>query len=746
LSLIGLLVAASAGAAAEPTPVDEEAPWPRVRSTNGSTVTFHLPQVERWTTNWLSARAAVELKTTRPKKDLFGVIWFEAHGSVDKSNRLVTLDRMEITKGRFPGEPDNGSNALNIVREVLPSGARTVSLDYLVTALGFAQAVARQGPGGLQHTPPVIIWATNRTVLVLIDGEPALRPVEGSSLKRVVNTPALLVQDPATSKFYLSGQGRWFAADSLQGPWSLVQTPPAEVAALDSGKEKAAPLEPGEELPRIIVSTTPAELLMTSGLPEFKPVRKTKLQYAADTDSQLFFQSNGREVYLLLSGRWFKAESLKGPWTYVAPHDLPEDFSKIPPDSPQAAVLASMPDTPQADLALVANSVPTTATVNRKEAKIELSYDGEPEFKPIEGTKMKYAVNAQLPVILCGDNYYALDNGVWFISSNATGPWEVAAEVPEEIYTIPPSSPVYYATYARIYHADDDEVEAGYTPGYVGAYEDDGTVVYGTGYDYQPWCGNTYYGWGWTWGYSYIYVPWYSWWVWRPWWNERGGLRAALIENIYDRWQDRPGIIHHDEARSSAANARRAGTFSGYPALYGRFQGSTRPAALQPPANTLALNPYSRPKTAARAGEVPTGATLLSTVREAPGGGNDLYASPDGNVYRRKNDGWYRREAGGKWSFFAPTQGQIARDQAASARGAAASGAGAVYRPRAEANGGAGRAGGVGGRVPDSGERARAAQAADLERQYYARTLGQVRRQDFRASGGFSRPAGGFRR
>ena len=51
-----------------------------------------------------------------------------------------------------------------------------------ITALGFAQAAARQGPRGLKHDPPEIIWATNRTVLILIDGEPVLRPVPGAKL------------------------------------------------------------------------------------------------------------------------------------------------------------------------------------------------------------------------------------------------------------------------------------------------------------------------------------------------------------------------------------------------------------------------------------------------------------------------------------------------------------------------------------------------------------------------------------
>ena len=741
------------------TPLDEEAPWPRVRSTNGHTVTLHLPQVERWTSNSFRARAAVEVKPAKAKQEWLGVVWFEAHGSVDRSNRLVTLDRFEITKGRFPESPDNGSNALALVREVFPSGARTVSLDYLITALGFVQAAARQGPGGLKHTPPDIIWATNRTVLVLIDGEPVLRPMTDGALERVVNTPALLVHDKANAKFYFAGDGQWFAAGSLKGPWALAQNPPAGVAALSSAATNGPPAGGEGPPPRIIVSTSPAELLMTTGLPDFRPIRGTALQYAADTDSQVFFHTTDREAYLLLSGRWFKAKSLNGPWTHVAPRDLPADFAKIPPGSAQAIVLASVPDTPQAELAVVANSVPTTATVSRRDARIELAYDGEPKFKPIEGTTMSYAVNAQLPVIRTGDRYYALDNGVWFLAASATGPWEVATEVPEEIYTIPPSSPVYYATFARVYQATEDEVEVGYTPGYQGAYEDEGTVVYGTGWNYEPWVGNDYYGWGWTWGYSYVYVPWYQWWVWRPWWNQPGGLRAALIENIYDRWQGRNGITHYDRPAGALAKSAPGTSLSGHPALYGRFKGSTRPTALALPPNTLALNPYSRPQTPARAGEIPRGAQLLTTLRQAPGGGRDLYASPDGTVYRRKDDGWYRRQPGGGWNYFAPTQGQIA-----AARGAPPSGAGSVYRPTASSvykptassvykptassvhkpgadsvyKPGADSVYRPG--VPDTGYEARAHEVAALERQYYARSLGQMRAQNWRPPRNVARP------
>lgn len=729
LSGVGLLMAVlTPGWVNAQMAMDETSPWPRMRSTNGSTVTIYQPQVETWTKNSFSGRAAVELKLAGEKSEWFGVVWFAADGSVNPTNRVVNLNHFDITRVQFPDAKDGGSNALEVMRQVVPSGARTVSLDYLVTAMGFAQVTARQGEHGLKHTPPEIIWATNRTVLILIDGEPVLRPVPGGNLQRVINTPALLVK--YNDKFFLAGDGHLFLADSLEGPWRLSLEPPSEVAALVPKPATAAGTPGDEQLPRIIVRTHPAELVVTGGEPNYQPVRGTSLQYVADTDSQLFYLASTREAYLLLSGRWFKAASLNGPWSYVAPHDLPDEFAKIPADSPQGVVLASVPGTPQAERALLMNSVPTTATVNRRTAKIQLEYDGEPQFKPITGTTMSYAINAPMPVILCASNYYALDNGVWFTAKAATGPWDVATELPEEIYTIPPDSPVYYATFARIYDATDDTVEVGYTPGYEGDYEDDGTVVYGTGCDYESWYGsNSYYGWGWSWGYGYTYVPWYNTWVWRDWWDHPGALRSALIENRYDRWHGGDQVTPHDRVAATAAARQALGGAANYPALYGRFQNSPRAAAMLPPANTLALNPYVRPQSAMRAGEVPRGATLLTTIRQSPGGGRDIYAATDGQVYLRKNDGWYRRQANG-WNFVAAPQSVIQRAGASANNRAIPMSTAPNTRVQAVAN-----------RTPNAGANARQVDVAALERERYARSMSQNRQQNVRPAVNNNRPA-----
>lgn len=159
-------------------------------------------------------------------------------------------------------------------------------------------------------------------------------------------------------------------------------------------------------------------------------------------------------------------------------------------------VLASVAGTPQAKEAVIANSIPQTATIPRTGGPtFSPVFDGAPQFKPIPGTPLQYVVNSPTPIIrVDAYTYYALRAGVWFTATSLNGPWVVAASVPAVIYTIPPSSRLYYVTFVRVYGSTPDVVYVGYTPGYLGTVvEPDGTVVYGTGYVYQPWVGTVYY-------------------------------------------------------------------------------------------------------------------------------------------------------------------------------------------------------------------------------------------------------------
>ena len=141
---------------------------------------------------------------------------------------------------------------------------------------------------------------------------------------------------------------------------------------------------------------------------------------------------------------------------------------------------------------MISNSIPQTATVPLKNGpKFTPNFDGPPQFAPIPDTSLSYVVNSSEPLIQVTPNaYYAVVAGVWFTAPQTTGPWAIATSVPETIYTIPPSSPLYYVTYVRIYEATPNYVYVGYTPGYMGTVVSPyGTVVYGTGYVYSPWVG-----------------------------------------------------------------------------------------------------------------------------------------------------------------------------------------------------------------------------------------------------------------
>src|SRR6185369_5023023 len=231
-------------------------------------------------------------------------------------------------------------------------------------------------------------------------------------------------------------------------------------------------------VPTIYTSQTPTELIVFKGQPDFVPVIGTQLLWASNTTNDVLIDTTNNNYYLLLAGRWFRGPGLTGPWTFVASNALPPDFSKIPNTSLAGAVLPSVAGTPEAQEALIANTIPQTATVPRVNGpKFTPTFDGAPQYATIEGTPLSYVNNSSVPIIrVDASSYFAVASGVWFSATQITGPWVVAASVPAVIYTIPVSSSVHYVTYVRIYDATPTVVYVGYTPGYLG------TVVspYGT--------------------------------------------------------------------------------------------------------------------------------------------------------------------------------------------------------------------------------------------------------------------------
>ena len=352
----------------------------------------------------------------------------------------------------------------------------------------------------------------------------------GTKLERVINTRMLLLKD-SSNRYYLHLLDGYLQASSLNGPWTVASSAPADAAiaeqlAVDSGQvdlmagtpdatTQKTPSLKTSVTPDIFVATTPSELIAFSGPPEYASIPGTDLLYADNTSGNVFKLLTDQQNYLLISGRWYRAPALSGPWQFVPGNQLPRDFANIPDTSPKENVKASVPGTPQAEEALIANSIPQGTAVARTSQMQDPQIDGTPQVAPIEGTPLNYVVNSATPIIEVNpESWYSCQNGVWFTSTSANGPWTVAAAVPAVIYTIPTTSPLHYLTYVQVYGSTPDQVYEGYTPGYLGTeVADGGTVVYGTGFDYTPWVGNVWYGppctWGW--GFDDCWTPWWGW-------------------------------------------------------------------------------------------------------------------------------------------------------------------------------------------------------------------------------------------
>ena len=503
-----------------------ELQWPRVIEDGGVTFTVYQPQIDKFDDAVLEARAAVQVETgTGDKKQTsYGVIWITANTSIDKESELVQLDDIQITKANFPTAGDKTEEYLEVFRRNVEQG-RTISLARVEANLAIAQADKKGNAVPLKNDPPTIYYRTSPAILIMIDGDPVLRAVEGSGLQRVLNTRGLLLQD--SSSYYMPLGDRWLTSNAVTGPWRMAASVPPNAQTMrdalakdeqsqtdlmdDPGDDVKALLAQGK-IPEIIVSTVPAELVVTQGKPDMKPIAGTQLLYVANTTGDILLDLKDQNYYVPLTGRWFRAKSLEGPWQFVDGADLPKDFAKIPTENPKASVLATVPGTPAAQEAVIANSIPQTAEVNREEAKFEPSYDGQPQFENVPDTSLQYAANTPTPVIrIDPTSYYAVQGGVWFSSASPVGPWIVATAVPPVIYTIPTASPIHYVTYVRIYRYSPTYVWVGYTPGYMGTcYSPWGTVVYGTGWYYRPWIGRYWYGAPMTWGFG-VGISWNPW-------------------------------------------------------------------------------------------------------------------------------------------------------------------------------------------------------------------------------------------
>ncbi|HEY0468586.1 MAG TPA: hypothetical protein VGC79_30535, partial [Polyangiaceae bacterium] len=481
---------------AAPAPPTQDIGWPRQLSKDGATLVYYQPQLDEWQDyKQLKCRMAFSL-TPAGGQPALGVASLTANTIVDSDSRTAFLRDIAITSVRFPSaDPASAARLEQLLRSMLPSGGEPISIDRVMAMIERDKVTARTV--AVSNEPPTVYYSASPALLLLVEGEPVFAPIEKTNLEFVVNTNWDLFREKSGKAYFLLGPSGWLTSNALNGPWAPTQKLPKDMDKLPAGenfddvKRMVPARAPSGPVPEVFYSNLPAELVLLRGAPIYAKIPGTQLLYVTNTDCDVFVDNVSRQFYLLLSGRWFRADTLGGPFAYAG-DNLPADFAKIPVNSAKASVLTAVPGTQQAADAVMLAQIPTTAVIDKAqaEAQAKVSYDGPPQFKPIEKTSLQYAVNTDAKVIKSGDLYYLCFQGVWFVSTTANGPWKTADSVPSVIYTIPPSSPVYNVTYVTQYNATPTTVESSCTAGYFGMFvigmAVGMTIAFGTGYRYPP--------------------------------------------------------------------------------------------------------------------------------------------------------------------------------------------------------------------------------------------------------------------
>jgi hypothetical protein len=268
----------------------------------------------------------------------------------------------------------------------------------------------------------------------------------------------------------------------------------------------------------------------------------------------------------------------------------------------------------------------------------------------VAGTALQHVVNSPTPILQVNPgDYYALKAGIWFTAPALTGPWIVAASVPEAIYTIPPSSPLHYVTYVQIFGATLGFVYEGYTPGYLGTVATpEGVVVYGTGYTYQPWIGSAWYTAPATYGVAA-----------QPTGNPADGMAfgfamggATAATNPYHSAPlYRPYGAPYDTTSANLYGYYGDAVTAGTRTYFSSASETTAGVAAKPQTS------YTNPKSGKRS---PYGWAKV---------GNDLYADKDGQIYSNARGEWRQPSSNG-WSSASSDTSWADRESRARSAGA----------------------------------------------------------------------------
>ncbi len=247
----------------------------------------------------------------------------------------------------------------------------------------------------------------------------------------------------------------WLSAGDLHGPWSRATKLSRDFKKIpDSGKfgpVKSAVPPPDVSnpvIPQVFYSTVPAEVILFDGQPTYTQIPGTQWSTRTTRTAPYLSTAPRKPTTIWPPGRWFSAQNLAGPWTFAS-LSLPADFASIPLTSPASSILASVPGTSQAK----------GRRANRTNSHGHAS-ESHNCCCPSQGQlhrRSSIRLHRWHHSAICNQHARQGRSGwrrLLFVSARCmvhvhhrVRSVDNRRSVPQVIYTIPPSSPIYNVTY-----------------------------------------------------------------------------------------------------------------------------------------------------------------------------------------------------------------------------------------------------------------------------------------------------------
>jgi hypothetical protein len=218
--------------------------------------------------------SAVSYQPIGAKTPALGVIKLEADTQVSLDDRIVRLD-FRIAEYNFKSLSPEQVKTLSADVQALPPNQRVLDLDRVLAYVNNSPLQPKNAEG-IKADPPRILSSTTPAILVNLDGDPIWSPVKDLDLRYAVNTNWDLFEHAPSKTLYLRNNETWLKATAVTGPWTPAGKLPdsfSKLPADDNWKDVKAAL-PGKKLssknmPKVFVSTMPAELIALEGEPSY---------------------------------------------------------------------------------------------------------------------------------------------------------------------------------------------------------------------------------------------------------------------------------------------------------------------------------------------------------------------------------------------------------------------------------------------------------------------------------------------